>query len=366
VGIVAQRHRLRRELIAACYEGLDSIALRRKALRLLADAIPLDAAFFATADPVTMLHTTAVTANMSADLSPRFLHNEFAVADVNKWRVLAAADVPVNGLDRATHGNRLHSPRYAEILRPIGLGDELRAALRTHNSCWGFLCLHREDTTTGFSPTETEFLAGLVPHLAEGLRRSVLAQSATMELTDDGPGVALIDEEGAVAAATPTAARLLAELAEADEPRPARLPIAATAVLQCLRAINDTDAEIGIVPRLTARTAAGRWVVLHASRLTTQPGVKPQTTLVIEPAGHRHLAATIVAAYGLTPRESQITERLLRGLPAKRIATECRISQHTVRDHCKSIFAKVGVNSRGELMATLFRMTSTSRTSVTN
>jgi DNA-binding CsgD family transcriptional regulator len=364
VGIVIQRERLRRELIAACYEGLDSVALRRKALRLLSAAVPIDGAFFATADPVTLLHTTAVTANMSAELSTQFLRNEFAVGDVNKWRELAGAHIPVNGLDRATRGDRLRSPRYAEILRPIGFGDELRAVLRTRDSCWGLLCLHREDAVSGFSPTETAFVAGLVPHLAEGLRTAVLAETATTELADDGPGVALIDEEGTVAAATPTAAKLLAELADADQPRATGLPIAATAVLERLRALTDTDTANGIVPRLTARTATGRWVVLHASRLTTQPGAKPQTTLVIEPAGPKHLAATIVAAYGLTPRESQITQRLLRGLPVKRIATECRISQHTAQDHCKAIFTKAGVNSRAELMATVFGMTTTSRTAV--
>jgi DNA-binding CsgD family transcriptional regulator len=65
-----------------------------------------------------------------------------------------------------------------------------------------------------------------------------------------------------------------------------------------------------------------------------------------------------VAAYGLTPRESDIAGRLLRGLPVKTIASDCRISQHTVRGHCKAIFDKAGVSSRGELMANVYQMTS--------
>jgi DNA-binding CsgD family transcriptional regulator len=110
------------------------------------------------------------------------------------------------------------------------------------------------------------------------------------------------------------------------------------------------------MPRLTARTAAGHWVVLHASQLTSEPDGSRQAAVVIEPAGPAHLAGTIVAAYGLTPRESEITERLLRGLTVRKIANECHISEHTVRDHCKAVFNKAGVSSRGDLVAAVYRM----------
>lgn len=350
---IARRERINRELVAACYEGLDSFALRRRAASLLAEAVPFDAAFFATSDPATLLHSSAVTVGLPPESSPRFLHNELAEPDVNKFRSLAYARVPVGRLDRVTEGDRFKSPRYSEILRPMGLGDEIRAVFRTRNSCWGFLCLHREDAASGFTAEEAEFLTGCLPHLAEGLRRTVLAEGAAVETGENGPGVALIDVEGGVAAATPAAARWLAELADSDQPRRSGLPVAAVAVLERLWGLDSADAT---VPQVTARTATGRWVVLHASRLSA-PAEKPQATLVIEPAGPAHLAGTIVAAYGLTSRESDVAERLLRGLAAKQIATECAISVHTVRDHCKSIFEKVGVNSRGELAAAVFRMT---------
>ena len=281
---------------------------------------------------------------------------EFAEADVNKFRSLARARVPVQSLDAITGGHRSDSVRYTDILRPLGLGDEMRAALRSRSGCWGFICLHREDAAAGFAAQELDLLAAVVPHLAEGLRRTVLADSAVSAGADDGgPGVALIDEDGRVAAATPAASRWLDELAHGGrQPRRAGLPIAAIAVIERLRALGDGRAADDAVPRVTARTGAGRWVVLHASRFAgSVDGLR--TTLVIEPAGPAHLADTIVAAYGLTAREKDITARLLRGQSAKRIADECRISPHTVRDHCKAIFDKVGVSSRGELAATLFR-----------
>ena len=45
---------------------------------------------------------------------------------------------------------------------------------------------------------------------------------------------------------------------------------------------------------------------------------------------------------------------LSRGLSVKEIAAELILSVHTVRDHIKAIYDKTGVNSRGELVATLF------------
>jgi DNA-binding CsgD family transcriptional regulator len=45
---------------------------------------------------------------------------------------------------------------------------------------------------------------------------------------------------------------------------------------------------------------------------------------------------------------------LARGHATKEIADQLYISAHTVRDHIKTIFNKVDVNSRGELVGKLF------------
>jgi DNA-binding CsgD family transcriptional regulator len=50
----------------------------------------------------------------------------------------------------------------------------------------------------------------------------------------------------------------------------------------------------------------------------------------------------------------EITRSVARGLSNAEIATELYLSAHTVRDHLKAIFGKVGVGSRGELVAKLF------------
>jgi hypothetical protein len=138
-------------LMAVLYSDLDSFSLKQRFLAELRKAVPFDAAFVAGADPVTNLFTSSYTEEIPASEAMRFLHNELAEADVNKFRELSEERVPVAHLDRATQGERLASPRYREIMRPIGFGDELRAALHVSSMTWGYLCLHREDVPTGFT-----------------------------------------------------------------------------------------------------------------------------------------------------------------------------------------------------------------------
>jgi DNA-binding CsgD family transcriptional regulator len=58
-------------------------------------------------------------------------------------------------------------------------------------------------------------------------------------------------------------------------------------------------------------------------------------------------------AYGLTFRERQLLQRVIVGTPSSVIAAQLHISANTVQDHLKSIFDKVGVRTRGQLVARL-------------
>src|SRR5690242_18954810 len=76
--------------------------------------------------------------------------------------------------------------------------------------------------------------------------------------------------------------------------------------------------------------------------------------LVVAPAKASHVAPIIVEAYGLNPREVEVTKLVAKGLKTADIAHRLHLSAHTVRDHLKTVFAKVGTTSRGELVNQLF------------
>ncbi len=101
-------------------------------------------------------------------------------------------------------------------------------------------------------------------------------------------------------------------------------------------------------------TRAGRWLVCHASCLRAADGLVTSTAVVIEPAKVSEVLPLVVDAYGLSERELEITQCVSRGLPTGEIAEQLFLSPHTVRDHIKAIFEKVGVSSRGELVGRLF------------
>jgi DNA-binding CsgD family transcriptional regulator len=61
----------------------------------------------------------------------------------------------------------------------------------------------------------------------------------------------------------------------------------------------------------------------------------------------------LLVAYGLTSRERDICREVIAGHSTADIAGRLFVSAHTVQDHLKSVFAKVGVRSRGELVARL-------------
>ena len=347
--------RVRQEIVRLSHVGMDSRTFGIEAVRRLRKAIPTDVSFFATADPATLLFTSAVRDEVLAQATPQFLEREFLKDDPVKFARLARGRSPVDSLGMATKGELARSARYREMLAPMDLGDELRAALVAGSKCWGFMCLHRERSSPDFTLAEAAFLARLVPHLAEGLRKALLlGGSRATTPRPDGPGLILLADDLSLVAITPTAEEWLAEVPKSSWPSSLELPDAVYAVAARLLTLErGGHTPPDLMPRLRLRTASDRWVVLHASRLRTT-GAEGQIAVIFEEARPAEIAPLIVDAYGLTKREGQITQLVLRGLSTVEVSEELHITPNTVRDHFKSIFDKVGVRSRRELVGQVF------------
>ena len=348
--------RARQEILRLCHAGLDSRTFRVETVRRLRKLIPVDVSFFATADPATLLFTSAVVDDVLARATTQFVENEFMQDDSVKFARLARSRSPVDSLSMATEGVLGRSPRYQEILAPMDLGDELRAALVVGSKCWGFMCLHRERSSPNFTVAEATLLAKLTPHLAEGLRSALLIGDAqAISLLPVGPGLVLLADDLSLAAITPAAEAWLAEVAESDWPGSLELPEAVYAVAARLLALErgGSYAPPDLMPRTRLRTGSGQWLVLHASRLRTAE-TEGQIAVIFEEARPSEIAPLIVDAYGLTKREGEITQLVLRGLSTAEVSEELHITPNTVRDHFKAIFDKVGVRSRRELVGQVF------------
>jgi len=323
----------------------------------LQQAVPFDSAVWLATDPATGLPTApALNVNMDHANDPgtcsRVWELEFLADDVNRYRELARARRPVAGL-RATTGDRPErSARYRAILRPHGWGDELRAVLRADGAAWALFSLFRELGRPPFEPTDSALVAEVCEPLADAIRdlaRPVPARPP--DRVELGPGMLLFDAEGRLVSLNDEAEAWIDEL-RGDHPEPGahgvRLPMIVLTTLMRAR----TQAQGGA--RARVRGTSGRWLVCHASCLRAADGTIAETALVLEPAAGSEIAPIIAEAYELSARERQITQLIARGSPTEDIAATLHLSRHTVRDHIKAIFEKVGVRSRGELVARLF------------
>ncbi|WP_194293463.1 response regulator transcription factor [Actinomadura macrotermitis] len=322
-------------------EDLGLTEVRVRLDRLLRAAVGYDMAAVSTLDPSTLLWTSCFVSGAdaagAADRERVLFDIEFRGTDVNGYRELAAAPVPVAGLHAATGGRISRAERHRELLHDLGVSDEARVMLRTRTGCWGSLTLYRTEPSPPFSPAELALLAEISGPAADLFRLTLLraALAAPGDLTGP-PGLLLVGPSGQTRTVTDDARRWLATLDDRD-----RLPSAVRAVAAAVRG-GDGLARAALPAR------DGRWVVLHGS------AAGDQTAVIVEGARPAVIGEVITRAYGLTPREREITELAAQGRTTRQMAARLGLSPFTVQDHLKATYAKIGVRSRAELVAALY------------
>ena len=152
-------------------------------------------------------------------------------------------------------------------------------------------------------------------------------------------------------ASTPEAEHLLS-LVEGGRVARRPLPVALYAVAAALDEIERGTAPAGLLPTVRVPSSAGGWLTVHASRLDATPDER-RIAVVVEPAEPRAALQILLSAYGLSPRERDVTRLVLRGASTTAISDTLHIARHTVQDHLKAVFDKVGVHSRRDLVGVL-------------
>ena len=332
--------------------GLDLPAFWREATEAVASAVPhyMSPCWF-TLDPASLLVTSHYQAEL-LELPQEWIAQEYYEDDFHNIATVARSERGISTLHEATGGDPSRSARWHANMQ-MGGDQELLVALRTPAGVpWGLVSLYREPGEPQFGRDELDFARAVAPHLAEGARRGLLIGEASEPEGPEAPGLVVLAEDWSVESLTPGTERWLSELPNSDWEGQNTLPPSVLAVAG--RALRTAEGEgaPGEVAVARVLSSAGRWMVLHGAALVA--GAGRRVAVIVEPAHPARITPLLMAAYGLTEREQEVTRLVLCGDSTSQIGERLCVSPHTVQQHLKSVFEKTGVRSRRELVGKVF------------
>ena len=365
VGERVERARVAVERVGATASTPDELleALSDELHRL----VPHEGAGWFAVDPVTMLASApSRVEGLDAGMCDTFWHLEFHEQDTGLFHDLARGDGAA-ALRLSLDDRPARSARFRDFMQPQGYDDELRGVFQTGDKTWGFVDLYRESTHARFDADDVTVVKSISGAVAAALRAHAREASPWLG-QPSAPGLLVIDRNGRAVSANADAITWLRELwpmapmpsSELDsvnlfEMRDVDLGVPTALFALVARARAVAEGRERTPSRIRLRDRRGRWLMLHASPLTGPASADGGlVALVIEAAKSAEIAPIIIEAYSLTPRERDVLGAIARGGSTAEIATELFLSPHTVRDYVKTVFEKLGVSSRGELVARLF------------
>jgi len=354
--------RVRSDVDVLSRGGLDVATFLAEVEASISRAVPHVAACMCTVDPATHILTSTykfgdLYGNDAHDLLWGLL--EYGGDDPTAFPTMSRRHRDSVGMFVETDGDVVINPRMEQLMLPeYGYHDEARLVARQGDLAWGGLAMFRGSDEPPFSDSEIEFLGSLSSAYAAGIRLGLLARLVTSDLGlvefgpagDAGPAVAIIDDNNRVVQVSVGATRLLEEMTSRANSADATGTLAALVAGARRFQAGTSD----VLPRGRVRLPSGRWLVLHASPLSSIDGRGGDVVITMEEARPPEIVPLVVAAFGLTDRERDVTRLVLQGADTKEIAGTLHMSRYTVQDHLKSVFDKADVRSRRELVSRVF------------
>jgi DNA-binding CsgD family transcriptional regulator len=344
------RQRARNKIDRLATKGLDLVSFWRECTEPIRSVIPhYWAPCFFTLDPASLLVTSHFDEGIP-ELPPDWGVREYVDDDVHKLADVARSERGISTLHEVTGGDPSQTPRWQANIA-LGGDQEMISALRMRGGAvWGAVGIYRERGAPWFDDADLAFISAVSPALAEGARRALLVGAAIDPEGPDAPGLIVLSGDLDVVSTTPGVDRWIDDLPDGDV-RAGRLPSSLTAVAaKAMRAAlrPDEAAEV-VVSRVLSRS--GTWIVLHGAPLSSGDG---RVAVIVEPAHPARISSLLMSVYGLSEREQEVTRLVLQGYSTAEIGEALFISPHTVQQHLKSVFDRIGVRSRRDLVGKVF------------
>ncbi|WP_395659342.1 response regulator transcription factor [Nocardioides sp.] len=355
--------RVRSDVDVLSRAGLDLEEFLAEATDSVGRAVPWVAACLGTHDPDSHLLTSARKYGYLSEVNSHdheFGLVEYGGVEPTAFTELAASPVPAAGVHLAHDGDVERSTRMDTFMRPFfGFGDEARVVFRDDGRTWGGMALFRGPDDAPFAAEDVAFLATLSTPFARGVRVGMLARVARTAPVagPTGPAVVIVGADDQVLQMTAGAQEWIGRMAVVPASADPYSPVSGLVGAARRYARGETTTP----PRARVRTADGLWLVLHASALTGLGDRAGEVVVTIEEARPPEIVALVVAAFGLTPRERDVTQLVLQGVDTKEIGSTLHLSAYTVQDHLRSVFEETGVGPIAVLASPGSTSTSTCR-----
>lgn len=351
--VATGRHQIRsaERIDRLCAEAPDGRSLRLRALDEIRQIVPFDAHVWLLTDP-----RSAVGSDPLADVPclgelPRLVKFKY-LTEVNRWTTLAAGGSAASSLHLATAGDPSRSLVWREVQRPYGIVDVASVVFADRFGCWGFLDLWRSGEAAPFVPADIAYLREIAPRLTEALRAAQAATfnaPAVAQPRHLGPVVMLLDDDLRVVGQTDAARDWLHALLPQRDDQPAVPASVYNVAAQLLAEEQGVD---GGRPLARVHLAEGFWITLRAARLAAaDPGGHGTVAVTLEETSPVDRLDVFVRGHAFSPREVDVMHVLATGGDNRAMARRLSLTENTVQDHLKSIFAKTSSHSRTELVS---------------
>jgi DNA-binding CsgD family transcriptional regulator len=346
------RSRCTQQLELLADSTLDIDSLRLEAIELLRRAIGFDLWCSPLVDPDTLIPYRPVVSDALPFGSrlPRLLVQDQSAREVNNRAMLVRGRDNVCTLSDATDRDLARCRRWRECAQPAGIGDELRAAVVDDHGCWASFELYRASDEPRFDPEAAKVMRDAARILARCLRRASVSAASDRGVDAGQTGVLIIDGDLEPQGFTRGAREWFGLLKAREKADHAPLPTHVYGVVGRLLAAETGD-DPNRPPRVRVRTSGARWAIIEAARIE---GVGNAIAVSVHGAGAEDILSLVARAHGLTARERELVALVLEGLDTRQVAGRMFISPYTVKDHLKSVFDKLGVHSRRELVTGMF------------
>src|SRR5262249_57665956 len=99
--------------------------------------------------------------------------------DFGGRHVLGGRAGGAGSLNVETGGDLARSPRWDEVMSPVGIGDMATVACRDSYGCWGWIEAYRNRADRAFDAEDVELLAHVGPALGSALRRTFTVERSS-------------------------------------------------------------------------------------------------------------------------------------------------------------------------------------------